>query len=79
MTAFVPVYNAEFEGREGGEARAIRDTLKENGVRVKLGYSCYVAHRLVEIHKEDLEKAAKILEQTGYEFVASCARDGGAW
>lgn len=73
MSYYVGVYSAETSCCGGtGEAGRLRDFLKANAVRVRYGHSCYVGHKVVEVHREDLRKASKVLRGNRDEFVADC-------
>lgn len=74
---YVGVYSAEYDNGEsrGGEARRLKEILKDGGVRVKLGPSRYVGHRSIEIHEDDLTKASAVLVRADEKYVARCCRD----
>lgn len=75
MTMFVAVYSAVYDdGGDGCEARSLRDTLKDGGVRVKYGRSVYVGHKMIEVHVDDLTKASAVLVKAGMKYVAECCR-----
>ena len=60
MNMYIGIYSAEHD-YDIKTAGNLRDHLKSGGVRARFGPSCYVGHKMVEIHIADLRKASKFL------------------
>ena len=79
---YIGVWSAEhnYDQKDAGN---LRDLLKSEGVRAKLGHSCYVGHKSVEVHILDLLKAsAALLKHTqsrdefdSNRYIAKCCRE----
>ena len=76
---YIAVFSAEhnYDQKDAGN---IRDRLKTGGVRSKLGHSCYVGHKSVEVHVLDLLKASAVLIAGSRRgdldrYIARCCRD----
>ena len=77
---YIGVFSAEHD-YDNHQASYLRDLLKSEGVRAKLGPSCYVAHRCIEVHALDLLLASKALIKNSptrdhlNRFIARCCRE----
>lgn len=79
---YINVWSEEHNYDSKG-AGNLRDLLKSEGIRAKLGPSIYVGHKAVQIHILDLRKASSALlkhttsrnEFDHYRFIAKCCRE----
>jgi len=73
--SYVSIGYSARSNRDEREAQHLRDVLKNNNIRVRLGYSAYVGHRSIQVHEDDLRGAARVLHENHEPFVGKCARE----